>query len=321
MNPISHLAPAGFAALALETFRHQEAENPVYRQYLQLLGCNPPDIAAVDDIPFLPVEFFKTHRVVTGPGTETRVFESSGTTGAQTSRHYILSDEIYIDSLESGFRHFFGEPSDYCFLALLPTYLERKNSSLVFMMDRLIRLSRHPLSGFYLHNREELARNLESLERSGQKTMLIGVTFALLDLAEGFPRPLKNTIVVETGGMKGRREEMTRTELHRILKTAFQLESVGSEYGMTELLSQAWSTGNGIFRTPPWMKVLIRDPYHPFRHMPDGKSGGIDVIDLANRFSCSFIQTQDLGRLHQDGSFEVLGRFDNSELRGCNLLV
>ena len=307
--------------LALETFRFQATENPVYKRYLELLDCNSAGVSAIDQIPFMPIEFFKSHRVVTGPGTETRIFQSSGTTGANTSKHYILNDEIYIDSLESGFRQFFGEPSSYCFLALLPSYLERQNSSLVFMMDHLIRQSHHPLSGFYLHNRKELSKNLESLEKSGQKTMLIGVTFALLDLAEQFPMPLKNTMVVETGGMKGRREELTREELHDILKKAFRLESVCSEYGMTELLSQAWSTGNGIYRTPPLMKILIRNPYDPFRRMPDGKSGGIDVIDLANQFSCSFIQTQDLGRKQADGSFEVMGRFDNSELRGCNLMV
>jgi len=321
MNPITHLTPAGFSQSALDTFHRQATENPVYRQYLELLGCNPSSVSVIADIPFMPIGFFKSHRVVTGPGAETRIFESSGTTGDQTSKHYILNDRIYIDSLESGFRHFFGEPSDYCFLALLPSYLERQNSSLVFMMDHLIHQSSHPLSGFYLNNRSELAEKLEYLEKTGQKTMLIGVTFALLDLAEQFPMRLKNTVVVETGGMKGRREEPTREELHDILKTAFSLESVGSEYGMTELLSQAWSTGKGIYRTPPWMKILIRDPYDPFRRIPDGKSGGIDVIDLANQNSCSFIQTQDLGRLHPDGGFEVLGRFDHSELRGCNLLI
>jgi len=321
MNPIRPLTPADFSGLALETFRYQALENPVYGQYLKFLGCNPADIATIEEIPFMPIEFFKSYRVVTGQGADLRIFESSGTTGSQTSKHYILDDSIYIDSLESGFRQFFGEPSDYCFLALLPSYLERKNSSLVFMMDYLIRKSLHPLSGFYLNNRTELTKNLGLLEKSGQKTMLIGVSFALLDLAEQFPMPLRNTLVAETGGMKGRREEITREELHDLLKTAFSLGSVCSEYGMTELLSQAWSTGNGLYRTPPWMKVLIRDPYDPFRRMADGKSGGIDVIDLANRFSCSFIQTQDLGRKQADGSFEVLGRFDNSELRGCNLLI
>lgn len=306
---------------ALETFRYQAAENPVYKQYLELLDCNPLRIEEVSKIPFLPVEFFKSHRVVTGRGMETRIFESSGTTGADTSKHYILNEEVYIESLRSGFRQFFGEPSTWCFLALLPSYLERQNSSLVFMMDHLIRQSRHPLSGFYLNNLDQLAENLKILEESGQKTMLIGVSFALLDLAKQFPIPLNHTTVVETGGMKGRRRELTRTELHDILKEAFGLDAVGSEYGMTELLSQAWSTGEGIYRSPSGMKILIRDPYDPFRHMPAGKSGGIDVIDLANRNSCSFIQTQDLGRLNPDGSFEVLGRFDNSELRGCNLML
>ncbi len=306
---------------ALEMFRFQAAENPVYKRYLELLNCQPAQVSAVDRIPFLPVEFFKTHRVVSGPGLDAVIFESSGTTGIETSKHFLLNEEIYINSLKSGFRQFFGDPADYCFLALLPSYLERRNSSLVFMMNHLISLSLHPLSGFYLNNREELAKNLQTLERSGQKTMLIGVSFALLDLAEQFPMPLKNTMVVETGGMKGRRQELTRQELHDILIRAFGLKSIGSEYGMTELLSQAWSTGDGIYHSSSEMKVLIRDPYDPFRHLSNGRSGGIDVIDLANRFSCSFIQTQDLGRLQPDGSFEVLGRFDNSELRGCNLLV
>jgi hypothetical protein len=316
-----HWDPSVFEAIALETFHWQAAENPVYRKYLELLNPGLPVVRSAGDIPFMPVEFFKSHRVVTGNNPETRVFESSGTTGSDTSRHFIVDEEIYIDSLESGFRHFFGEPEDYCFLALLPSYLERRNSSLVFMMDHLIRKSNHPMGGFYLNNLDDLKINLLELDKSGQKTMLLGVTYALLDLAELLTTNLKNTIVVETGGMKGRREEITRQELQRILRTSFGTEAIGSEYGMTELLSQAWSTGNGIFRTPPWMKIRIRDPYDPFREMPVGKSGGIDVIDLANRFSCSFIQTQDLGRLHPDGSFEVLGRFDNSELRGCNLLV
>lgn len=320
MNPIRNLTPDEFSRLALETFHNQATGNLVYQKYLELLGCDPAGISAIDQIPFLPIEFFKTHRVITGNGSEIRVFESSGTTGDQAGKHYILSEEIYIRSLEAGFRKFFGEPSEYCFLALLPSYLERKNSSLVFMMEYLIRLSRHPMSGFYLHNRQELARNLEHLEISGQKTMLIGVTFALLELAKQFPLPLKHTILVETGGMKGRGEELTRSQLHDIFKAAFCLRHVYSEYGMTELLSQAWSVGNGIFLTPPWMNVRIRDPYDPFRRVPDGKSGGIDIIDLANQLSCSFIQTQDLGRRYPDGSFEVLGRFDNSELRGCNLL-
>jgi phenylacetate-coenzyme A ligase PaaK-like adenylate-forming protein len=316
--------PAGspeFSKLTLETFRFQAKENPVYKTYLKWLDVNPSSVCSIDQIPFLPIEFFKTHRVVTGKGTVTRIFESSGTTGKETSKHHILNEDIYIDSLENGFRMFFGDPKDFCFLALLPSYLERKNSSLVFMMNHLIQLSKHPLSGFYLDNQAELAKNLKLLEESGQKTMLVGVTFALLDLAEQHPMPLKSTLIAETGGMKGRREELTRGELHHVLKTAFQLESICSEYGMTELLSQAWSTGAGWYQTPPWMKVIIRDPYDPFRHLAVGKSGGIDVIDLANQYSCSFIQTQDLGRSNADGQFEVLGRFDNTELRGCNLMV
>jgi hypothetical protein len=312
---------AVFNEAALEIFRLQAAGNPVYKRYLQLLGVDPAAVSGIEGVPFLPVEFFRSHRVVTGSGEDVRVFESSGTTGAATSRHHLTDESVYLRSLSEGFRHFFGDPSSFCLLALLPSYLERGNSSLVFMMDQLIRQSGHPLSGFYLDNRKSLSQNLADLEAAGQKTMLIGVSFALLELAEQFPMPLQHTMVVETGGMKGRREELTREELHEILRRAFQVESIGSEYGMTELLSQAWSTGNGIYLAPPTMKILIRDPYNPFCRMPAGKSGGIDVIDLANRNSCSFIQPQDLGKLHPDGSFEVLGRFDNSELRGCNLLV
>lgn len=310
-----------FSSLALDTFRRQARDNEVYNRYLHLLGTEPDTVTDLERIPFMPVEFFRDHRVVTGPGREVRVFESSGTTGSIPGRHFLLNEEIYLESLLSGFRLFFGNPGEWCILALLPSYIERPNASLVFMMDHLIRASGHPHSGFYLDNRRELAERLVTLEKSGQKTMLVGVTFALLDQAEQFPMPLKHTLVVETGGMKGRREELTREELHAVLKSAFHLDAVCSEYGMTELLSQAWSKGNGIYRTPPWMRILIRDPYNPFRHLADGKTGGIDVIDLANQYSCSFIQTQDLGRRDGNGSFEVLGRFDNAELRGCNLMI
>ncbi len=321
MDPFTISSPQDFDREALETFRLQAEGNPVYREYLRLLPCEPADISSPADIPFLPVEIFKTHRVVTGSSAETRVFESSGTTGSQTSRHHILDEGLYLESIEKGFRRFIGDAAGFCILALLPSYLERQNSSLVFMVDHLIRTGGHPMSGFYLDDLGKLLETLDELEKSGQKTILIGVSFALLDLAEQHPLPLKNTILIETGGMKGRRDELTRKQLHRKLKMAFGLSTIWSEYGMTELLSQAWSTGEGIFRTPPWMRVLIRDPYDPFSRLPAGRTGGIDIIDLANRFSCSFIQTQDLGRLHPDGSFEVLGRFDNSELRGCNLLI
>jgi len=306
---------------AIDLFHYQARDNPLYAEYLRLIGCYPDVIDSIDDIPFLPVEFFKTHRVVTGAGTETLTFKSSGTTGGQASSHYILDEQAYIGSFTRCFRLFYGDPSSYCLLALLPSYLERQDSSLVYMADHLIRLTGHPLSGFYLDNLNELAENLRRLEQSGQKTILLGVSFALLDFAGQYPMHLTHTAIIETGGMKGRREEITRDELHGILQKAFNVSTVGSEYGMTELLSQAWSTGSGLFRTPPWMHIVIRDPYDPFRKVAAGKTGGINVIDLANYRSCSFIQTQDLGRLHDDGSFEVLGRMDNSDVRGCNLLT
>ncbi|MFH0761401.1 MAG: acyl transferase [Bacteroidota bacterium] len=306
---------------SINTFRYQASGNPIYTEYLCLIGCNPDDLNSIDSIPFLPIEFFKTHRVVTGAGTETRIFKSSGTTGNPVSSHYILDEQVYIESFTRCFRLFFGDPSSYCLLAQLPSYLERQDSSLVFMADHLIRLTGHPLSGFYLDNLDELAENLRRLEKSGQKTILMGVSFALLDFADQFPMHLTSTRIIETGGMKGRRQEITRDELHEILQKAFRVNTIGSEYGMTELLSQAWSTGSGLFRTPPWMRIVIRDPYDPLRNLPAGKTGGINIIDLANYRSCSFIQTQDLGRLHDDGSFEVLGRMDNSDVRGCNLFT
>ncbi|MCK9325758.1 MAG: acyltransferase [Bacteroidales bacterium] len=306
--------------LVLDLFRFQAEENPVYHQYLKHLGQNPLKINTLDEIPFLPIEFFRTHRVVTGTGTDQLIFESSGTTGSQTSRHYVLNENLYHNSLETGFRLLVGNPTDFCILALLPSYLERSNSSLVYMVDRLMKISGDPDNGFFLDDLEALAHQIRKVESTGRRILLIGVSFALIDLAEQFPMKLENTTIIETGGMKGRREELTRKQLHQILTEAFTVPAIGSEYGMTELLSQAWSGGHGLFRTPPTMKVLIRDPYNPFRQMPTGKTGGIDIIDLANRNSCSFIQTQDLGRAHPDGTFEVLGRFDSSAVRGCNLL-
>jgi hypothetical protein len=310
-----------FDELAMEIFRYQSTANPVYAEYLKLLGKAPSSIRSHEEIPFLPVEFFRQHRVLSGVKEPEVVFESSGTTSSESSKHFVHDLNLYRESFSHGFRLFYGDPGDYHILALLPSYLERQNSSLVYMADELIRQSGHPESGFYLDNLGELALKLESLEAAGQKCMLLGVSFALADLAEKHPLKLQNTIVMETGGMKGRRREMTREELHGLLQDGLGLQDVHSEYGMTELLSQAYSKGDGIFYCPPWMKILIRDPYDPLSPMLRDSSGGINIIDLANIHSCSFISTQDIGRLTSDGGFRVLGRFDNSDIRGCNLMM
>jgi phenylacetate-coenzyme A ligase PaaK-like adenylate-forming protein len=310
-----------FQALALEVFRFQASGNPVYKAYLDHLGIFPGKVKTVEEIPFLPIELFKKHRVVTGDLDPAVIFESSGTTGERTSKHYICDLQLYHQSFTSTFRLYYGDPKGYCILALLPSYLERKNSSLVYMANDLITQSGHIGSGFYLDDYQGLIRQLETQENEKQPTLLLGVSFALLELADNYPMDLKKTIVMETGGMKGRREEMTRQEMHERLSLAFKLASVHSEYGMTEMLSQAYSKEEGIFHTPPWMKVLIRDPYDPFSMMPFGKSGGINMIDLANIYSCSFIATQDIGKITFDDGFEVLGRFDSSDIRGCNLML
>jgi hypothetical protein len=310
-----------FRELAMEIFLYQSTYNPVYKEYIRLLGISPAGVGVPEEIPFLPVEFFRDHRVLTGESEPELVFESSGTTSSRASRHYIADSTIYHESFTRGFRLQYGDPSDYCILALLPSYLERKNSSLVYMADGLIRLSGHPKSGFYLDNMDELETELRDLEKTGQQTLLFGVSFALADLARNHPLELHNTIIMETGGMKGRRKEMTRAELHDVLKKAFGVPSVHSEYGMTELLSQAYSTRDGIFQPPPWMRVLIRDPYDPLSPLERDSSGGINIIDLANLHSCSFIATQDIGKLVPGGGFEVLGRFDHSDVRGCNLMM
>jgi phenylacetate-coenzyme A ligase PaaK-like adenylate-forming protein len=249
------------------------------------------------------------------------IFTSSGTTGQSTSKHYVTDIELYKKSYLKGFEYFYGSISDYCILALLPSYLERKGSSLIYMIDDLIKKSNHPESGFYLYQIDVLAEKLKKLDSKGEKVLLIGVSFALLDLVEKHQLQLKNTVVMETGGMKGRRKELIREELHGALKKGFGVERIHSEYGMTELLSQAYSHGNGIFKTPPWMKILIRDTEDPLTFLPYGKSGGINVVDLANMNSCSFIATQDLGKKYADESFEILGRFDHSDIRGCNLMI
>ncbi|MTI31404.1 acyl transferase [Xanthovirga aplysinae] len=317
-----NLREDGFNEFCLRVFRFQAVNNPVYHEYLSSLGIKPDSVNEITSIPFLPISFFKTHKVKTGNWEAQAVFESSGTTGQQTSQHFVEDLKFYEQVTQNIFENFYGPLKDFTFLALLPSYLERGNASLVAMMDHFIRSSNDKLSGFYLHNYEELIRTLNRLQTTQQKkVVLVGVTFALLDLAEQYPEELKEVILMETGGMKGRRKEMIREQLHEILKAAFYLPSVHSEYGMTELLSQAYSKGDGFFHTPKWMKIILRDLNDPFDLRNDLRQGGINVIDLANLHSCCFIETKDIGRIHPNGGFEVLGRFDNSDIRGCNLLV
>jgi len=312
----------GFQDVALEIFAYQFANNPVYHNFIQQLGINQNEIHSVYDIPFIPAEFFKSHNIITGNYPVSVVFESSGTSGKYVSRHFVASPAIYRESLLRTFRHFYGEPSEYLIAALLPSFSERKNSSLAFMMQDLIDRSSNPLSGFYLNNIKGMISCIEQSRSANQKVLLISVSYTLIDLAEEYSPDLSGVIVMETGGMKGRRKEMTREGLHSVLKKKFNLNAIHSEYGMTELLSQAYSKGEGIFFCPPWMKIFIRDPQDPLTLITEpGRPGGINIIDLANIYSCSFIATDDLGRLHEDGGFEILGRFDNSDIRGCNLLM
>ncbi len=311
-----------FEETALRIFRYQASQNPVYSSYIKFLRKDPERITSIGEIPFLPISFFKSHRVYTGIDEPAVVFESSRTTGDAPSRHYLSDPDLYNESLVRGFERVYGSPSDWCILSLLPSYLERGNSSLVYMMDQLMRLSGHPDNGFYLDAQGDLLKVLEKRAADKFPVLLVGVSFALLDLAEVFRGQLpEHSVIMETGGMKGRRKELIRSELHAILKTAFGSSAIHSEYGMTELLSQAYSTGGQLFSCPPWMKIYIRDTYDPFSMVPAGQTGGINIIDLANIHSCSFIATSDLGRLHSDGRFEVLGRFDQAEVRGCNLMV
>lgn len=307
-------------AFALDIFRLQAANNPVYASFLEALKIDPLMVSSVDKIPYLPIRFFKTQEVKTGSFEPQAVFESSGTSGMTHSRHLVKDLSLYEKSFTRGFEFFYGPVQDWCIIGLLPSYLERKNSSLVCMTDRLIRLSGHPQSGFYLDQYEVLLSVLKDLEKQGQKTWLIGVSFALLDFAEKFSAGLGHTVILETGGMKGRGPEMIREELHAKIKRSFGVPAVHSEYGMTELLSQAYSKGGGLFHCPPWMKILLRDEEDPFVVKHTG-TGTINVIDLANIHSCSFIATDDAGKLYPDGSFEVLGRVDGSDLRGCSLML
>lgn len=320
-----------FIGFALDIFRYQATENDIYKTFLNALNINKDLINKLEQIPFLPIEFFKSHKIITKSKTETgyqqpatinkQLFTSSGT---NQSKHYVSDNNIYEKSCQKAFEHFYGNIEEYCILALLPSYLEREGSSLVYMTDDFIRKSKHADSGFYLNNYDELLKKLKQLEQHKQKTILLGVTYALLDFSEIIQGTISGNnwlTIMETGGMKGKRPEMVKEELHGILIQKFKVGTIHSEYGMTELLSQAYSKGNGIFYCPQWMKVMVRETNDPFSFLPPGKTGGINVIDLANINSCSFIATQDLGKLHSDNSFEVLGRFDNSDIRGCNLMM
>ena len=310
-----------FEKIALKVFRHQYDNNAVYRDFCTFLKKDKQNVKSVAAIPFLPIQFFKSHEVLSSADPIQETFTSSGTTGMTTSRHLVTDLSYYEQSFRMAFSQFYGNIEDYAVLALLPSYLEREGSSLIYMAEDLIEGSNNPDSGFYLHNYTELIAKLTELDKAGQNVLLIGVTYALLDLVEMQDFSLKNTIIMETGGMKGRRKEMIREELHEVLCKGFGVSKIHSEYGMTELLSQAYSLGDGIFECPPWMDILVRDTEDALAYVDYSKTGGINVIDLANINSCSFIATQDLGKKYTNQSFEVLGRFDNSDIRGCNLMV
>ena len=310
-----------FNEAAFTVFKHQFENNRVYRSFCDLLYKHPSTVNTINDIPFLPIAFFKSQKVIAKNKSVETVFSSSGTTGKTTSKHYVSDLQLYEKSFSIAFETAYGPIEDYVILALLPSYLERTGSSLVYMVDCLIKKTNNPNSGFYLNNFKALSETLLRMDASGKKVLLLGVSHALLDLVEAYKFKLKNTIVMETGGMKGRRKELVRAELHSILMNGFGVNAIHSEYGMTELLSQAYSTGNGLFTPSPWMKVLARDTEDPLCILPENKTGGLNIIDLANIHSCAFIATQDLGRVGNSGSFEVIGRFDNSDIRGCNLMV
>jgi len=307
--------------IAQEIYQFQFENNPIYHDYCNAIGKTPGHVQKLTDIPFLPISFFKTHRIETTSFNAELVFKSSGTTGSVTSHHYVKDVNVYEKSFARGFKNFYGDSKDYCIIGLLPSYLERGNSSLVYMVDHLIKESAHPDSGFYLNEFEKLDAVLKKLEASGQKTVLIGVTYALLDFGNRYPQQLFNTIIMETGGMKGRGTEITRAELYRRLKDSFGVLHIHSEYGMTELLSQAYGI-DGLMSCSPWMKIFLRDETDPFEiYRSPATTGAINIIDLANLYSCSFIATDDVGKIYTDGRFEILGRMDNSDIRGCSLMI
>jgi len=310
-----------FKTCALQVFRHQFKNNAIYRSFCDLLYIHSSDVKEVEEIPFLPIQFFKSHAVLSSTQAVKETFTSSGTTGSSVSKHMVTDLSWYTKSYTKSFEYFYGPIEEYTVLGLLPNYLERDGSSLIYMVDDFIKKSNKPASGFYLNNLTELSKTLIALDKKGEKVLLIGVTFALLDLIERQQFKLQNTIIMETGGMKGRRKEIIRNELHEILCAGFGVSKIHSEYGMTELLSQGYSSGDGVFDCPPWMKILARDTEDALTMVGTNKTGGLNVIDLANYNSCSFIATQDLGKVDNNGRFEVLGRFDHSDIRGCNLMV
>ncbi len=311
-----------FEAAALKIFRFQAQNCSIYKQFIQSLNIDCDAVISIYDIPFLPVEFFKSHAILSTNSLPEVVFTSSGTTGQITSSHYVSNVGLYQQSFRKAFQYFYGDIKNYCVLALLPAYLERDGSSLVYMAQDFINQSQNPDSGFYLYNHDDLYCQLQKQKKADKPTLLLGVTFALLDFVENYQVDFPELIVMETGGMKGRRKEMIRQELHDILSRGFGVKTIHSEYGMTELLSQAYSKGDGIFNCPPWMRIITRDTNDPISTLKNGdRTGGINIIDLANINSCSFIATQDLGKIYPDGAFEVLGRFDNADIRGCNLLI
>lgn len=310
-----------FNNLSIQAFNYQFENVPVYTRFCKELNIKPTEITHYSQIPFLPIDFFKTHKIIAHNKTPQTTFMSSGTTNSNKSKHLITSTKLYEESFKKGFNYFYGDIENYCILALLPNYLEQGNSSLVYMAKWLIEQSKHPNSGFYLNNYNELFSKLKELNKTNQKVILLGVSYALLDFVEMYSIKLKNTIVIETGGMKGRRKEMIREELHNKISKPLGLKNINSEYGMTELLSQAYSLGDGVFKTPAWMKIIVRDTYDPFSKQEKKQTGGINIIDLANIYSCCFIETKDLGKKLDNNTFTILGRFDNSDIRGCNLMV
>lgn len=321
LNNSKFLYMHSFDSRALALFHHQASANPIYKAYVEALGRDAKSINQINEIPFLPIQFFKEHEVKTDNWREETIFTSSGTTGAITSQHFVKSTADYLQQCEKCFQQYYGAIEDTVFLCLLPSYLEREGSSLVLMAEHFIEKSGVKASGFYLYDFEQLKNELLQLKGGGKRVVLLGVTFALLDFADRYSISYPELIVMETGGMKGRRREMIREEVHDQLKIAFDVNYIHSEYGMTELFSQAYSQGDGIFKPTSDMRIILRDVNDPFDLQPSRAYGAINVIDLANIHTCAFIETQDLGKLHSDGTFEVLGRIDNSDLRGCNLLV